>query len=101
MNSTPLLPLIKAMKFMPQTQGRSDLEVNWPSVDFVTDRSNLRKLLRWIDGYAGRGFRIDAQLARSGTVLLSCWEMHSREQGLPTSGKLFWYLTALTALSHV
>lgn len=41
--------------------------------------------MRWIDGYAGRGFRIDAQLAGSGTVLLSRWETRTREQGLPTS----------------
>ncbi|KIM82257.1 hypothetical protein PILCRDRAFT_71145 [Piloderma croceum F 1598] len=85
MKSMPLLPLIKAVEFMPRTQGRSDRDVHWPSVDFVTDRSNLRKLMRWIDGYAGRAFRIDAQLAGNGTVLLSRWETRTREQGLPTS----------------
>jgi hypothetical protein len=85
MKSMPLLPLIKAVEFMPRTQGRSDRDVHWPSVDFVTDRSNLRKLMRWIDGYAGRAFRIDAQLAGNGTVLLSRWETRAREQGLPTS----------------
>lgn len=85
MKSMPLLPLIKAVEFMPRTQGRSDRDVHWPSVDFVTDRSNLRKLMRWIDGYAGRAFRIDAQLAGNGTVLLSRWETRTREQGRPTS----------------
>lgn len=85
MKSMPLVPLIKAVEFMPQTQGRSDRDVHWPSVDFVTDRSNLRKLMRWIDGYAGRAFRIDAQLAGNGTVLLSRWETRTREQGRPTS----------------
>jgi hypothetical protein len=83
MESMPLLPLIKAVDCMPQTQGRS--AVDWPSIDFVTDRSNLRKLMRWIDGYAGRAFRIDAQLAGSGTILLNRWETRTREQGLPTS----------------
>ena len=66
--SMPLLPLIKAADSMSQTRGWSaDHVVYWPSIDFVIDRSNLRKLMRWIDGCAGRAFGIDAQLAGNGT----------------------------------
>jgi hypothetical protein len=41
--------------------------------------------MRWIDGYASRAFRIEAQLAGNGTVLLSRWETYTREKGLRTS----------------
>lgn len=51
--------------------------IDWSSVDFVTDRSNLRKLLRWIKGTGEevkREFRIDLQLAGERTVLMTRWE---------------------------
>lgn len=59
--------------------------VHWPSVDFVTDRSNLRKLLRWSENKSGDAFRIDTQLAGDKTVLMNRWEKRTREHGQSTS----------------
>lgn len=56
---------------------------DWSSVDFVTDRNGLRKLLKWIDAAPGdppRDFRIDLQLAGSKTVLMNRWEQITKEQ---------------------
>lgn len=56
---------------------------DWSSVDFVTDRNGLRKLLRWIVAVPGdppRDFRIDMQLAGSKTVLMNRWEQFTKEQ---------------------
>lgn len=73
--SAPLLPLFKAVDVV--TQARKEL-IDWPSVDFITDRNNLRKLLRWVhaDGSnaKGREFRIDLQLAGKQTVLMNRWD---------------------------
>jgi hypothetical protein len=58
----------------------ADGTFDWPSVDFVTDRNGLRKLLRWISGTASKDFRIDMQLAGDRTVLFNRWEVRTREQ---------------------
>ena len=47
---------------------------DWKTVDFITDRNNLRKLLQWIGGASGKGFRIDTQLVGEKTVVLNRWE---------------------------
>lgn len=57
---------------------------DWASVDFVTDRNNLRKLLRWIGGPVN-DFRIDVQLAGK-TIMLNRWENRYQEQ---MSGKTY------------
>ncbi|KAH9046230.1 hypothetical protein EDB84DRAFT_1467266 [Lactarius hengduanensis] len=51
--------------------------VDWPAVDFVTDHSDLRKLLRWVNPSPGRevqDFRIDVQLVGTKTLVLRRWE---------------------------
>ncbi|KZP29280.1 hypothetical protein FIBSPDRAFT_927058 [Athelia psychrophila] len=87
-----LLPLIRAVELMSNSGPIPALlaehgpeRVEWGTVDFVTDRSNLRKLLRWIDGStSGDPIRMDAQLAGNGTVLLNRWE--SRTSGWRSGG---------------
>lgn len=84
MGKWPLVPLIQAVQTMAGDNGRK--RIDWPSVDFVTDRNGLRKLLRWVtqSSFAtgkSNDFRIDAQLAGDGTVLLSRWEKVTRERG--------------------
>lgn len=81
MHDTPLLPLIRAVELVSNEDkfaaslGHRRERVDWRAVDFITNRGNLRKLLRWIDGSSGgRVLRIDAQLAGDGTVLLNKWE---------------------------
>ena len=81
----PLLPAVRAVELMSNAkpvlgEGNSSGGVEWRTVDFVTDRRNLRKLLRWIEGTnPGKdGMRIDAQLAGNGTVLLNGWERRIR-----------------------
>ena len=53
--------------------------ISWPSVDVVTDRNALRKLMRWIDGNVTREFRIDIELAGDNTLFLFRWEKRHRE----------------------
>lgn len=80
MGKWPLVPLIQAVETISADRGKRGFD--WPSVDFVTDRNGLRKLLRWITGVDGsRDFRIDTQLAGDKTVLLSRWEQLNKEQG--------------------
>lgn len=76
---------MRAVDFTSQLENQPVVE--WPSVDFVTDRGNLRKLLRWIeDVSAGKApFRIDMQLAGDGAVLMNRWEKRTRERGHPSS----------------
>ena len=66
----PLLPLFKAIDFLTDIGHTPPLE--WASIDFVTDRSNLRALLSWANGSTGE-LRIDTQLAGHKTVLMNRW----------------------------
>ncbi|CAL1713702.1 unnamed protein product [Somion occarium] len=74
--SSCLLPLFKAVDVV--AEDNADVDIDWPSVDFVTDRNGLRKLMRWLDdtgdGDRPREFRIDLQLGGKGTVLMSRWQ---------------------------
>ncbi|PCH34642.1 hypothetical protein WOLCODRAFT_78910, partial [Wolfiporia cocos MD-104 SS10] len=75
--SAVMYPLVRSVDIMAEEAGD---EFDWKSVDFITDRNNLRKLLRWIhDGDIAEEFRIDTQLAGTKTVLLNRWERRSRE----------------------
>jgi hypothetical protein len=56
--------------------------VDWPTVDVITDRNGLRKLLRWLNPSVGRevrDFRIDVQLVGSKTIILRRWESFERQ----------------------
>lgn len=84
MGSRTLFPLIRAVQDV-ESQFETDEEekFDWSSVDFVTDRNGLRKLLRWINAVPGdppRDFRIDMELAGSKTVLLNRWEQIMKEE---------------------
>ena len=68
MKKFTLLPLIKAVQDMTD-QGVTQ-KFDWPSVDIVTDRGRLRKLLAWATGVSDQ-WRIDTQLAGTNTILLS------------------------------
>lgn len=47
---------------------------NLSQVDVVTDRNNLRKLLRWMGGNREKDIRIDLQLVGEKTVLMKRWD---------------------------
>ncbi|TFY73403.1 hypothetical protein EWM64_g10609 [Hericium alpestre] len=69
----PLLPLLTAV----DTIGK---DVDWPCIDFVSDRTNLRKLYKWIErGDNVRDFRIDFELVGERTVFLNRWEPGDRD----------------------
>jgi len=68
MKKSPLLPLIRAVQDLTD-QGVTQ-KFDWPSVDFVTDRGRLRRLLAWAVGLSDK-WRIDTELAGANTVLLS------------------------------
>ena len=52
--------------------------MQWGTVDLVTDRNNLMKLLAWVDPSCGKkrkgAFRIDVELAGPWTILFRRWE---------------------------
>jgi len=68
MKKLTLLPLVQAVQDLTD-QGATP-KFDWPSVDFVTDRGRLRKLLAWTRGLSDE-WRIDTELAGTRTVLLS------------------------------
>ncbi|KAI0088709.1 hypothetical protein BDY19DRAFT_890744 [Irpex rosettiformis] len=78
--SSPLLPLFRAIDHIESSES-SSTKLDWSSVDFITDRNNLRKLLSWIEHKEKGGrideFRIDLQLCGVGTVLMQRWEPHA------------------------
>ena len=84
MKKLTLLPLIKAVQDLTD-QGATQ-KFDWPSVDFVTDRGRLRKLLSWATGLSDE-WRIDTQLAGANTVLLSGHAPVTKE----TSGRSYSY----------
>jgi hypothetical protein len=71
----PLLPLLAAVD-----QQQIFSSEDWKTVDFVTDRNGLRKLLRWVMKASGRDFRINTQLVGSKTVVLNRWETSTTER---------------------
>ncbi|KAK0448474.1 uncharacterized protein EV420DRAFT_1275698 [Desarmillaria tabescens] len=75
--STPLLPILVAVDKMVVRSDVSPISIDWPSVDYITDRNGLRKLLEWVSGKK-QSFRIDLQLAGKKTVLCNRWEPQSR-----------------------
>ncbi|KAI0823948.1 hypothetical protein BC628DRAFT_462892 [Trametes gibbosa] len=84
-SASSLLPLFRAVDVVAEEKGMAS--VDWPSVDVVTDRNGLRKLLRWI-GHSGmeeppKEFRIDLQLGGGKTVLMQRWEKRTREAATP------------------
>ena len=63
--------------------------VDWPTVDVITDRNGLRKLLRWLNPSPGkevRDFRIEIQLVGTKTLVLGRWEGRTRE---PSTGRTY------------
>lgn len=78
MPSAVLHPLVVAVNKKTEDEGNPPFD--WSSVDFVTDRNGLRKLMRWIGQKDVKDFRIDMQLAGEKTVLFNRWEKRTREQ---------------------
>lgn len=85
MSQYPMLPLFAAADAIHDKKA----PVDWPTVDIITDRNGLRKLLRWLNPSEGkevRDFRIDVELVGSKTVVLSRWEGRPRN---PPTGRTF------------
>jgi hypothetical protein len=80
--SAPLVPLFAAADALAD-DGVTE-QVDWSSVDIVTDRNGLRKLLRWATASEKlRDFRIDVQLAGTMTIILNRWEPRSVDHPHP------------------
>ncbi|KAH9960101.1 hypothetical protein BC827DRAFT_1297101 [Russula dissimulans] len=65
----PMLPLFTAADVTHDDKA----PVDWPTVDVISDRNGLRKLLRWLNPSAGRevrDFRIDVELVGPKTIIL-------------------------------
>ena len=95
MPSANLLPLIVAVNQKQKDEGTSPFP--WNSVDFVTDRNGLRKLLRWIIGGEVREFRIDVELVGTKTILFSRWEKRTQEQ---SSGRTYGFKFEKASTNH-
>ncbi|THG97020.1 hypothetical protein EW026_g4912 [Hermanssonia centrifuga] len=78
MPAFPSLPLFRAVDVMEE--GRT-AKLDWSSIDLITDRNNLRKLLGWaypIPGVKNKPtFRIDMELVGEKTLILHRWEERS------------------------
>ncbi|KAE9396977.1 hypothetical protein BT96DRAFT_823934 [Gymnopus androsaceus JB14] len=93
--SATLAPLVVAVNTQQAETGNPS-NFDWSSVDLVTDRNGLRKLLRWITGPTEeresmrtiKDFRIDMQLAGEKTMLFNRWEKRTEEE---CSGFTFGY----------
>ncbi|TFK74736.1 hypothetical protein BDN72DRAFT_759039 [Pluteus cervinus] len=72
----PILPAMIAVEELHE--GRYP----WNTTDFITDRNNIRKLLRWISK-DNKEFRIDLHLVGERTIIMGRWEKRFRE---PSSG---------------
>jgi hypothetical protein len=66
-NTSCLEPLLQSARVLSPS-------FEYPSIDIVTDRNNLRKLLRFITSEVTEDFRIDAELVGEKTMLLGRWE---------------------------
>lgn len=76
-----ILPLLTAVEMKEENDNPSSGGFDWASVDIVTDRNGLRKLLRWIHQEPeAKDFRIDTQLGGEKTVILNRWEKRTKEQ---------------------
>lgn len=91
-------PVVHAVNHI-QARGAnaSSSSFDWPSIDFITDRNGLRKLMRWIEAdgrsngpnpyahqYKNGGFtdfRLDLELINEKTVVIHRWD------GLPEDAK--------------
>ena len=103
-SASSLLPLFRAADVMAREIANNSIE--WSDVDVVTDRNNLRKLLRWIQhpdnasdsavassragssaGLPGldplKDFRIDVQLGGKKKLLFHRWEKRTQELAEP------------------
>ncbi|KAH9919324.1 uncharacterized protein B0H18DRAFT_1028382 [Fomitopsis serialis] len=65
--SYPMLPWFYAIDTV------TGQAMDWGSVDFITSRNTLRKLLRWTRESKPDDFRIDTQLAGERTVVFGQW----------------------------
>ncbi|TFK74718.1 hypothetical protein BDN72DRAFT_832775, partial [Pluteus cervinus] len=76
----PLLPLMVAVEELQESKHKA---FPWHTVDIMADRSNLRKLFRWIHGRGPNPttFRIDLFLAGDRTILMKRWEKRDKELG--------------------
>jgi hypothetical protein len=83
LSSSPLLPLIAAVSHCAP-------DFDFSSVDFITDRNGLRKLLRWASGDENAGtFRIDLEFVGVKTILMQRWEIYAVENTGPGYEKEF------------
>ena len=77
MPETPLVPLLLCVDEVTP-------DFDWSSVDFVTDRNNLRKLLRALTHSPNRKepWRIDLQVApgKNNTILFTRWEVQDTQR---------------------
>lgn len=73
---SPLFAAIDALhgpRGIMSRPGASDVlsgNFDYKSLDLITDRNNLRKLLRWVNGSSDR-FRIDVECGENGTVVFT------------------------------
>ncbi|KAG9076111.1 hypothetical protein FS749_012149 [Ceratobasidium sp. UAMH 11750] len=111
--NSPLEPMIRAISVIQGTPN-SNLTLSNENIDIVTDRNNLRKLMRFIcsngpNRHRNREFRIDAQLAPNDkTLVLTRYDKHSVDNSTDFRGYGHNFEAAVTseplpleAMSHI
>ena len=83
-----LLPIFRAVDIIAEEN--ADTSLDWGSIDIITDRNGLRKLMRWLqyspesdNKEPPKEFRIDLQVGGKKTVLMNRWEKRTRENAEP------------------
>lgn len=61
--SFPLAPVLISTKIL-------NPDFDFPSVDILTSRNNLRKLFRWVNGKSDKDFRIDLEMVENTLVMI-------------------------------
>ncbi|KAH9849465.1 hypothetical protein C2E23DRAFT_737349 [Lenzites betulinus] len=83
-SASKLIPLFRAVDIAAEDS--ADAGMDWPAVDFVLDRSSLRKLWRWARPRSKskrandlQDFRLDLQLGGKKTVLVERWDTRTHQ----------------------
>jgi hypothetical protein len=75
LQSYSLLPILVAVDILQESH-EPERRFDWRGMDYIMDRTAMRKLLHWLDEDERefRDFRIEAQRVGTRTVLFTQWE---------------------------
>ena len=96
----PMYPSLAWFRAVEAMSPSGHAPIDWSTVDIVTDRNALRKLLRWTRELKCDDFRIDTQVAGGRTVLFNHWAetlWRRTDKRFPGYGRSFEHESTRTA----